>query len=69
MRTVQRLLLWMLCGLLVGCASPLPAAKPMMLEPPKLPPAPADVMVERQPDFLQKLMERFWSAKPAEPMR
>ena len=65
MRTVQRLLLWMLCGLLVGCASPLPAAKPMMLEPPKLPPAPADVMVERQPDFLTNLLRRFSSEKPA----
>jgi hypothetical protein len=54
---------------LAGCASPLPAAKPLMVEPAKLPPPPPDVMVERQPDFLLNLMQRFSSAKPAEPTK
>jgi hypothetical protein len=69
MRTARRILQWMLCGLVVGCASPLPAAKPLQVEPPKLPPAPPDVMVERQPDFLRNLMQRFSFQKPVEPTK
>ena len=56
------------CALaLSGCQSPLPPA-PRLVETPKavLPPAPADVMVEREPNFLKRLLD-FLSEKPAEP--
>ena len=54
---------------LSGCQSPLPPA-PRLVETPKavLPPAPADVMVEREPNFLKRLLMLFSEseAKPTE---
>ena len=35
----------------------------------KLPPPPADVMVERKADFLDRLIQRFSLEKPAEPTK
>ena len=57
MRTARRILQWLLCVLLAACASPLPAARPIVVEPPRLPPPPSDVMVERPPTFLNRLLE------------
>lgn len=60
--------LLLICALaLSACASNLPAAKqPMAVAPPVLPPAPADVMVKREPNFQQRLLN-FLSDSPAKP--
>lgn len=52
---------------LCACASPLPAPmQPVMVEPPQLAPAPADVMVKREPNFLARLLN-FLSDSPLKP--
>ena len=54
---------------LSSCQSPLPPA-PRLVETQKavLPPAPADVMVEQEPNFLTRLLD-FLQVKPAEPTK
>lgn len=50
--------LLLICALvLCACASNLPAAKQVAeVPPPRLSPAPADVMVKREPNFRQRLL-------------
>ena len=68
MANLKRLLYWLIFSLaLYGCASTLPAAKPLAIQPPKLPPAPSDVMVQQEQDFLKKMMQRFSFRRQAEP--
>ncbi len=58
----------LLVAALCACET-LPAAKkPVQVEPPKLPPAPANVMVVREPNFLQRL-RTFFSASPEKPTK
>ncbi len=71
MRNVLRKSL-LICTLgISACASPLPPAPSRLLETPqiRLAPAPSDVMVRREADFLQNLMQRFSFPKPAEPTK
>ena len=50
---------------LSGCATPEPPIiKPLEVKPAQLPEVPADVMVERKPDFRQRVLE-FFHQKPA----
>lgn len=66
MRNVRVMLLWLLPGLgLSSCATQLPPAKtPVLVQPARLPPPPADVMVPREQTFLQRLLT-FSSTSPA----
>jgi hypothetical protein len=69
MRNVPAMLLWLLCVLgSSSCATqaPPPAKVPVLVAPAKLPPAPADVMVPREANFLQRLLN-FSSTSPAKP--
>lgn len=61
MRTNNGLRMLLLCGLVLsGCATQVPPASiPVEVSPPKLPPAPANVMVERPASFRQRLLEFF----------
>ena len=61
-------LLLLLTLALSGCASPIPSsAKPIEVAPPKLPPPPADVMVTRKADFLERMILRFSSPSLQKP--
>ena len=63
-RTVPVLLLSI--AAISGCATPPPPVTPAQIEPAKLPPAPADVMVPRPANFQQRLLD-FFSSSPAKP--
>lgn len=53
--------------LLQSCATPMPPiVKPVEVAPPKLPPAPASVMVAREANFLQRL-QSFFGILPSKP--
>lgn len=57
-------LLLICAGALCACASPQPAPmQPVVVEPPHLAPAPADVMMKREPNFLARLLN-FLSDSP-----
>lgn len=50
---------------LSACATPLPTScQPVEVTPAQLPPPPADVMVRRAPNFLDRLLN-FFTASPA----
>ena len=68
MRTNNGLRMLLLCGLVLsGCATQVPPASvPVEVSPPKLAPAPADVMVPREANFRKRLLD-FFSASPAMP--
>lgn len=58
----------LLCALaLSACATPLPPpCEPVSVPPPSLPPAPANVMVERLANFRTRLLN-FFSTSPSTP--
>lgn len=66
MRTNSARLMPMLFVLaLCGCATPVPPASfPVEIAPPILPPPPADVMVERPANFLERLRNFFLTSPP-----
>ncbi len=66
MRTNNVLLILRLSVLaLSGCASNIPpASMPLEIAPPKLAPAPADVMVPREPNFRTRLLLIFSASPP-----
>lgn len=67
MHKVRLALLLTLSALaLCGCATPVPTSRPVEVAPPKLPPAPADVMVIRKADFQERLLN-FFSDSPQTP--
>lgn len=67
MRNASTTPLWMIFALAVyGCAIPPPAKQAVQVEPPQLPPPPADVMVPREANFLDRLLN-FFSASPPKP--
>ena len=73
MHRLQKIALLLSCAVVIfGCASPSPLvpapARPLELEPPQLAPAPAQVMVKREPNFLSRLLN-FLSDSPARPMK
>lgn len=70
MKKLQRTVLLLTCALaLCACASPLPAPmEPVEVEPARLAPAPSDVMVKREPNFLSRLLN-FLSDSPAKPTK
>jgi len=45
--------------LTAACASPSPAPAPVVIQPPRLPDLPAEVMVERPANFLHRLLQLF----------
>lgn len=53
---------------LSACATLEPAKTPVQVEPPKLAPPPASVMVQRQPSFQERL-RTFFSASPEKPTK
>ena len=60
---------WLLLALLLaGCGSTPSTPAVVKPETVKLPPPPADVMVQREADFLKKLLD-FLSEKPVEPTK
>lgn len=64
MRKLKGLLTLLLLMLVVSaCSTPAPIVRPVEIQPPKLPPVPADVMVAREPNFRQRLLD-FFSASP-----
>lgn len=71
MQTKKRLTLSLLLALaLSACATPEPRpCQPSEVSPPKLPPAPADVMVKREANFLARLQQFFSSKKPEDRMK
>ena len=68
MNKPRKTALSLICALaLAACASNLPPPmQPVEVAPPRLAPAPADVMVERQPNYLSRLLN-FLSDSPAKP--
>lgn len=68
MRTNNVRLMLLLCVLaLYGCATPIqPASVPVEVSAAKLAPAPADVMVPREANFRQRLLN-FFSTSPSMP--
>lgn len=65
MSKLKKIVLLLACAAaLSGCGYLLPrASQPMEVAPPKLPPPPADVMQERAPNFLDRLLN-FLSDSP-----
>ena len=71
MRNVNTIAILLLCALaLSSCTTPesLPAAPPQVVEVPgpRLAPPPADVMVKREANFRERLLN-FFSASPEKP--
>jgi len=50
--------------LTVACASPYPPPAPVVIQPPRLPEVPAEVMVERPANFLERLLQLFPTSAP-----
>lgn len=53
---------------LSACATPPPAKTPVEVPPVVLPPAPANVMVKREPTFQRRLLN-FFSVSPEKPTK
>lgn len=67
MRNAARMMLLLLVAGLYACAStPPPARQPVEVPPPKLQPPPANVMVKREANFRQRLLQIF-SPSPTTP--
>ena len=60
-------LVWLLCALVVACASPPVAQVPQTC--PVLQPPPPEVMLPQQPNFSENLTQRFSLEKPPEPTK
>lgn len=58
--------LWLACALAIAGCTSAPPVRVVETQCPELSPVPADVMVTREPNFLERLLS-FLSASPAKP--